>query len=111
MTTLLATLGFLALFLGVFPLWMTIRLRHYVDQCLTEPTAQFTPMVSLIVPCKGTDLEFERNVEAVLQQDYPRYEVIFVTATTADPAYETLARFAADKRWQAADVRLTRRVT
>jgi ceramide glucosyltransferase len=41
----------------------------------------------VILPCKGLDQEVRQNVNALLSQDYPDYEVIFVTA---DPADETL---------------------
>ena len=55
----------------------------------------YAPYASLIVPCCGLDPGFAINIQALLRQDYPRYEVIFVTSDTADPAYAALAQMKA----------------
>lgn len=66
------------------------RLRTTVNE---ESGTGYLPRATVIVPCKGMELDFERNVLALLEQDYPDYEVIFVTADQDDPAYSYLARF------------------
>ena len=39
------------------------------------------------MPCKGNELGLEKNIEAVLQQNYPNYEVAVITDTPQDPAF------------------------
>jgi cellulose synthase/poly-beta-1,6-N-acetylglucosamine synthase-like glycosyltransferase len=48
--------------------------------------------VGLILPCRGIDPGFEENIKAILSQDYPNYRVVFVTATSNDPAYSVLEK-------------------
>ena len=52
----------------------------------------YTPKVSVILPCKGIDPGFEQNVRSLLEQDYPDFEIIFITATQDDPARGSLER-------------------
>jgi cellulose synthase/poly-beta-1,6-N-acetylglucosamine synthase-like glycosyltransferase len=40
----------------------------------------------VIAPCRGVDQGLEENLEALYRQDYPNYEIIFVTDNSADPA-------------------------
>jgi ceramide glucosyltransferase len=46
----------------------------------------------LIVPCKGIDEEFERNITSLLLQDYRDYSLWFVVGQEIDPAYGELTR-------------------
>jgi ceramide glucosyltransferase len=92
MSWIFLALGALALLLGIIPILMTGRFIRYVERKLAKPRATYSPEVTLVMPCKGIDLQFEENIRAVLEQDYPRYEVIFVTATDDDPAYVELRR-------------------
>jgi len=39
------------------------------------------------MPCKGDEADLERNLKAVLHQDYPNYRTLIVTDSTEDPAY------------------------
>jgi ceramide glucosyltransferase len=55
---------------------------------------QAMPPVLVIVPCKGLDPGLEDNLRSVLQQAYPRYSVVFVTSTEADPAFPLVRRLA-----------------
>ena len=87
MIVFLYLLGMASLIFGIFPLFFTIRLKKYVQNALAETIHPYTPKVSLILPCKGLDPGFEKNIHALLTQDYPDYEAIFVTATDDDPAY------------------------
>ncbi|HND86522.1 MAG TPA: glycosyltransferase family 2 protein, partial [Pseudobdellovibrionaceae bacterium] len=47
-------------------------------------------LTSVIIPCKGTDFEFEKNLSHLTLLDPRRFEVIFVTATDDDPAREAI---------------------
>lgn len=84
---LLLSLGIITFFLGIIPLIFSYRLKQYVKEALNKSIPEYTPMVSLILPCKGLDPGFEENINALMNQNYPDYEVVFVTATDDDPAY------------------------
>jgi cellulose synthase/poly-beta-1,6-N-acetylglucosamine synthase-like glycosyltransferase len=57
----------------------------------------YTPVVSIIVPCKGTDYGFQENTSAYLTQEYPRYQTTFVVASKDDPAYSALDQLTKNK--------------
>ncbi len=44
------------------------------------------PRVSLFIPCKGMSPDLEENIHAILDQDYPDYEVFCITESKYDPA-------------------------
>ncbi len=66
------------------------RLYDYVDKELNRSPQDVLPKASVILPCKGLDPAFRENVEKLLQQDYPDFEVIFAVAQESDPAYSHL---------------------
>jgi len=84
---LVLSLGIITFFFGIIPFIFSYRFKLYVKEALNKSIPEHTPMVSLILPCKGLDPGFEENINALLNQDYSDYEVIFVTATDDDPAY------------------------
>src|SRR5262245_4532120 len=51
--------------------------------------------VVVFCPCKGSDPEFEKNVQSILNQDYPNYEARFIVESKGDPAYVVLTALAA----------------
>ncbi len=59
---------------------------------------RFQPKAVVIVPCRGLEEGFEERVQAILSQDYRDYEVIFVTESESDPAYDVLARLLKQRR-------------
>jgi len=46
--------------------------------------------VSVIVPCKGIGNNLKENLEAICNQNYPDFKVIFVLDSEKDPAYPTI---------------------
>jgi cellulose synthase/poly-beta-1,6-N-acetylglucosamine synthase-like glycosyltransferase len=46
----------------------------------------------VIVPVKGVDDRLEAHLQALRQQDYPRYRLVFVVESKEDPAYAVLER-------------------
>ncbi|MBN2272456.1 MAG: glycosyltransferase [Sedimentisphaerales bacterium] len=48
--------------------------------------------VALIVPCKGLDSDFEKNVASLFNQDYGNYLLWFVVGEKSDPAYGELCK-------------------
>jgi len=48
--------------------------------------------VVLIVPCKGLDSDFQKNISSFFAQDYANYRLWFVVADQSDPAYSELCK-------------------
>lgn len=48
--------------------------------------------VVLIVPCKGLDSCFHKNIASFFHQDYKNYSLWFVVAEKSDPAYAELCK-------------------
>ncbi len=46
----------------------------------------------IFVPCRGQDVELEKNLDGLFRQDYPDYEVWFILEGTKDPAYPAVNR-------------------
>lgn len=59
---------------------------NFFKEQLSRPASDHTPYASVIAPCKGVDNELNENLFALLSQDYPRYEVIFVVDDETDAA-------------------------
>jgi len=47
---------------------------------------------ALIVPCKGLDSDFQKNIASFFNQDYENYLLWFVVADKSDPAYDELCK-------------------
>ncbi len=47
---------------------------------------------ALIVPCKGLDSAFDKNIASFFHQDYKDYLLWFVVAEESDPAYQQLCK-------------------
>jgi len=57
----------------------------------------YTPVVTVIVPCKGTGYGFHENIPAFLTQEYPRYQTLFVVDSKDDPAYSAVGQLTENK--------------
>jgi ceramide glucosyltransferase len=55
-----------------------------------RPRGTSDDRVVVFCPCKGTDPEFEKNIQSILNQDYSNYVAQFVVESTDDPAYRVL---------------------
>ncbi len=91
----LATLIFpvLAVALMAQSAWSLIdgyRFLRYARSCRGKPPGDFAPPVALVIPCKGVDPGFNENLACYLDQDYPRYQVVFAVASENDPAFKAL---------------------
>lgn len=80
---------FFALIL-VYLSWKSFRggvdYLNYFKGELAGLTSDFTPYVTIVAPCRGLDAGLEKNLCALFQQDFPAYEVIFVTEDETDEA-------------------------
>jgi cellulose synthase/poly-beta-1,6-N-acetylglucosamine synthase-like glycosyltransferase len=62
------------------------RYLRFFRRELARAQVNFAPFASVIVPCRGVDQGLRENVAALLRQDYPAYETIFVTDDADDPS-------------------------
>jgi cellulose synthase/poly-beta-1,6-N-acetylglucosamine synthase-like glycosyltransferase len=85
---------------GLLGLYSLIALRQgqgflqYVQEEVSRPQSGYAPPASLICPCKGLDPDLELNLRALLEQDYPDLEVLFVVAEESDPAFAVCNKLA-----------------
>lgn len=80
----------LAILLGFESLRGGMRYLRYVKDELAKPLTDFTPIVSIIAPCRGLDHGLKANLEKLFLQDYPTYEIIFVTDSDNDDALSVI---------------------
>lgn len=76
---------------GIFIVGSSLRMNRFVRQRLEQSgKSEYTPRVALMVPCKDVDPDFIENMQMLLRQDYPDYEVIFMTVSPEDPCHRHL---------------------
>jgi cellulose synthase/poly-beta-1,6-N-acetylglucosamine synthase-like glycosyltransferase len=66
---------------------------RYVLKKFARKHTSYCPKVALIVPCKGIDTAFDKNIGSFYRLDYDNYEMIFVTESSEDAAYNCLLGF------------------
>src|SRR5437763_14987372 len=62
------------------------RYLSYIRQETARENQGFTPYASIIAPCRGLDQGLRENLAELFRQDYPVYEIIFVTDRADDPS-------------------------
>ena len=79
-------LALVACWIGIKSLIGGFRFAAYVRRESARPLPDFQPFVSVIAPSRGLEPGLAENVRPLLEQDYPRYEVLFVFDREDDPA-------------------------
>ena len=90
MTILLVTFYFLAaisIYLGVLSLRGGVRFIRYLQEELSKDHSYYAPFATVFLPLRGVDEGLKENITAVFAQDYPTYEVVFVSDDAGDPAW------------------------
>lgn len=82
----------IGIWLGVVSLRGGLRFRAYTRRETARPLADFTPCVSVIAPTRGVDPGLTENIAALLNQNYPAYEVLFVFDERKDPAVSVIEK-------------------
>lgn len=82
----------LILGISIIPVFLFDKFRVYckIFQEKYSKTANKKFLASVIIPCKGTDFEFEKNLESLTLLDPEKFEVVFITATDDDPARQAI---------------------
>ena len=78
----------ISIWLGLMSLRGGVRFVRYIQSELAKEYPPFTPYVSVFVPLRGIDAGLMENITAIFAQDYPNFEVVFVSDTADDPAWE-----------------------
>jgi ceramide glucosyltransferase len=76
----------LVVWLGIDSLRGGLRYLAFVRRELDREPTSFTPFASIIAPCRGLDQGLRENLRALFTQNYPAYEIIFVTDSADDPS-------------------------
>lgn len=63
-----------------------LEFRRFFERQISAKLPNFTPFATVIAPCRGVDPGLAANLRAVVSQDYPEYEIIFVLDDIKDPA-------------------------
>jgi len=83
-------LAAVACWFGIQSLLNGFRYAAYVRRETSCSLPDFQPFVSVIAPGKGLEPGLSDNLRALLIQDYPRYEVLFVFDRADDPAIQVV---------------------
>ncbi len=83
-------LAAISIWLGLMSLRGGVRFVRYLQTELSKEYPEFTPFVSVFVPCRGLDEGLQENIAAIFAQDYPNFEIIFVSDSADDPALEVV---------------------
>ncbi len=83
-------LAALSIWFGIQSLLNGIRYAGYVRRETARALPDFQPFVSVIAPGRGLEQGLRENLQALLEQDYPRYEVLFVFDRADDPAIQVV---------------------
>lgn len=75
----------IVIWLGILSVRDGIRFARYIRTQCNQPLPDFAPFASVIAPCRGIDQGLHQNLAALFYQDYPQYELMFVTDSEADP--------------------------
>ena len=84
-------LAAIVIWLGLSSLRGGLRFARYLEAELTQEYPEFTPFVTVFVPCRGVDDGLRENLLAILAQDYPAFEIIVVSDRADDPALAVVA--------------------
>lgn len=64
----------------------------FFKQELAKPKSGFTPLTTVIAPCRGLEENLEANLNALFLQDFPDYEVIFAVDSETDEAVPVIEK-------------------
>ncbi len=77
-------------FLGYKSLRGGIDYLNYFKKELAKPQSKFTPFCSIIAPCRGLDEDLQINLDALFQQNFPQFEILFVVDGEEDEAVKVI---------------------
>lgn len=79
-----------SIYLGLLSLRGGVRFVRYLQKEIAEELGDYTPFVTVFVPCRGVDPGLKENILSLFAQNYPAYEIIFVSDSADDPAFSVI---------------------
>jgi cellulose synthase/poly-beta-1,6-N-acetylglucosamine synthase-like glycosyltransferase len=76
----------ISIWLALVSLLGGVRFVRYLQAELSKEYGPYAPFASVFVPCRGLDQGLKENISAIFAQDYPLFEIIFVTDSADDPS-------------------------
>jgi ceramide glucosyltransferase len=67
-----------------------VRFVRYLQNELAHNYPEFSPFATVFVPCRGVDEGLKENINAIFAQDYPEFEIVFVSDRANDPAFAVI---------------------
>src|SRR5215204_578521 len=64
-------------------------LRYFKHE-LGKPLSDYAPFATIFAPCRGVDQGMLENFDALLRQEYPDYEVVFIVDEASDEATQII---------------------
>lgn len=86
-------LAAVACWFGIQSLLNGLRFAAYVRRETSRALPEFQPFVSVIAPTRGFEPGFVENIQPLLKQNYPSYEVLFVFDDPQDPSLQIARDF------------------
>lgn len=83
-------LAVISIYLGLASLRRGVRFVRYLQNELAKGLVDYTPFATVFVPCRGVDAGLKENVLSLFAQNYPAYEIIFVSDSADDPAFAVI---------------------
>jgi ceramide glucosyltransferase len=80
----------IVIWLGILSVRGGKRFADYVRLNTARSLPDYTPFVSVIAPTRGLDQGLQENLTALFQQEYPDYEIIFVTDEESDASLSVI---------------------
>lgn len=76
----------ISIWFGLVSLRGGVRFVRYLQTELSKTYPDHTPFATVFVPCRGLDQGLKENISAIFGQDYPSFEIIFVSDRSDDPS-------------------------
>lgn len=86
----------IVIWLGILSLRSGLSFIAYLRRETEVALPDFTPFASVIAPNRGSDQGLRENIAALFEQDYPAYEIIFVTDRAGDPSIPLVKEIASE---------------
>src|SRR4030095_7080210 len=80
----------ISIWLGLLSLRSGLRFIRYVQRELANEIPEFNPFVTVFVPCRGLDDGLRENIVSLFAQEYPAFEIVFVSDAAGDPAFRVI---------------------
>lgn len=87
--------------LGLYLIGLGLQWLGYARRRIHTDPGFYSPKVAVLCPCKGMEAALERNLVSLTEFEYQNYEIFFLIASAADPAYNIVKRVAASSRAKA----------